>query len=158
MIEFYGELSEKSKQYLLKENSLIGLLAGIFIVIVFGTVTVVIAQIFNLWILLWIIPFYVLVALIAMFAPYLQKKKTLSLLIPKKISIDEENIYYDLEKISEYKPLYSVKRVFDYGDLYLIKFYFPRVSGYVCEKSLIKQGSIEEFEKIFEGKIERKKH
>ena len=52
----------------------------------------------------------------------------------------------------------NVKCIFDFGDWYHIVFKFPTKSIYcVCQKNLLEEGTIEEFETIFEGKIVRKK-
>ena len=40
---------------------------------------------------------------------------------------------------------------------YFIKFPFGKYSDkFICQKSLLTQGTLEEFEALFEGKIERK--
>ena len=46
------------------------------------------------------------------------------------------------------------KKVVDMGDWYKIYFYFPHKSNiFLCQKDLIVQGTIEEFENIMYGKI-----
>jgi len=50
-----------------------------------------------------------------------------------------------------------VKKVYDYGEFYFISFYFGKISCYfICQKSLLTQGTIEDFEKLFDGKIVKK--
>ena len=52
----------------------------------------------------------------------------------------------------------SVKRVVDYGEWYDFVFYYSdRDLYFVCQKSLLTKGTLEEFEALFEGKIVRKK-
>ena len=60
------------------------------------------------------------------------------------------------EKFDWERDVSEVKEVIDYGKWYYIKFtYFARNPRFVCEKALLCQGTLEEFEKIFKGKINR---
>ena len=52
--------------------------------------------------------------------------------------------------------LQDIKEVRDMGTFYAIIFYFPnRDRTFICQKDLIEEGTIEEFEHIFEDKIVR---
>jgi len=80
-----------------------------------------------------------------------------------KITISENEIHYiPQEKFGEnIIPRNAIKNVFDDGDSYVIC-YGEKGNEFVCEKKLLKEGSLEEFEGIFfegkdiefEGKIE----
>ena len=51
-----------------------------------------------------------------------------------------------------------MKKIIDEGDWYQIIFYFPhKVGDCICQKDLITQGSIGEFEEMLKGLIIRKK-
>ena len=53
--------------------------------------------------------------------------------------------------------LYDIKSVIDYGLYYVFVFYFPNLDRrFICQKDLITEGTIEEFEEIFKDKIVRK--
>ncbi len=55
------------------------------------------------------------------------------------------------------KCVSNVKKVIDFGEYFYL--YFSRwdaSNGLVCQKDLIIEGTIEDFEKLFEGKIKRK--
>ena len=56
------------------------------------------------------------------------------------------------------KPLSKVKKVIDAGDWYYVV--FSRLgdlsNAFVCQKDLLTQGTLEDFEKLFEGKLVRK--
>ena len=55
------------------------------------------------------------------------------------------------------KEVIDVKKVIDKGNFYIILFYFPHKDvNFICQKDLIVEGTIEEFEELFEGKIVRK--
>ena len=79
--------------------------------------------------------------------------------MPQRIFIDlEENmVVHQCEKMERFHGLDSVQTVFDYGKWYHFKFdYTNRDMYFVCQKDLISQGTIEEFEELFKDKIERK--
>lgn len=53
--------------------------------------------------------------------------------------------------------MYDVKEVEDLGDSYRILFDFPGCSPmFLCQKDLITEGTIEDFEELFADKIVRK--
>ena len=81
-------------------------------------------------------------------------KKPHSLILPKTIRLQGDTIISESEKFCETRNLGDVKEVIDKGDWYQIKFFFPNKSArFVCQKSLTTQGSLAEFEKIFEAKL-----
>lgn len=50
--------------------------------------------------------------------------------------------------------LKKIKKVVAYGDSYYLTFRFPyRQVGLFCQKDLLTDGTIEEFESLFAGKI-----
>ncbi len=54
------------------------------------------------------------------------------------------------------KNISDVKKVYDKGDWYEFNCFFPhRNINLLCQKDWIKQGTIEEFEKLFEDKLVR---
>lgn len=73
--------------------------------------------------------------------------------MPEKISISDETIYYSINNRLITKPISYVKKVIDYGDHYLIKFSFPKLDGYLCQKNLLKSGSLTEFEDLFSDRL-----
>ena len=55
------------------------------------------------------------------------------------------------------KPLSKVKKVVDAGDWYYVVFKGGSInSAFVCQKNLLTKGTLDEFEKLFEGKLVRK--
>lgn len=59
--------------------------------------------------------------------------------------------------VSRNYKISKVKKVVDYGKFYYLYLYRLDPSyGIVCQKDLLIDGRIEEFEKLFEGKIKRK--
>ena len=78
-------------------------------------------------------------------------------ILPKKIYITDDGIIVSqCEKTRREDSIDGVKNVKDYGEWYEINFSGIKHKGvFVCQKDLLTKGSIEEFEKLFEGRIER---
>ncbi|MBO4594741.1 MAG: hypothetical protein J5697_03475, partial [Clostridia bacterium] len=78
--------------------------------------------------------------------------------LPYIITIEKEKIVCDSTTNNAYysKELKDVKKVVDFGSFYCVSFYFSRVK-FICQKDLIIQGTIEEFEETFSDVIVRKK-
>lgn len=84
------------------------------------------------------------------------KKEWLSL-TPKKIFVKDENIVCVADKYTESRFVEDAKAVRDYGEFYEIVFPFGKVSEkFICQKNLLVNGTLEQFEALFEGKIIRK--
>ena len=76
---------------------------------------------------------------------------------PKKIFVQDGYIVCATDKQTEAKEVNAVKAVLDFGEFYDIVFPFGNASEkFVCQKSLLSKGTLEDFEALFEGKIERK--
>lgn len=150
MIEFRGEISENCRRYIVKKeskNARIGMaiVAGVF------CVPIVILAITWHWIIVMAIPVLILSVILAGIPP---KKNNYSLIIPERIVIDNDVIVSESKKFRYDRMIYHVKKIVDMGDWYHIFFYYRyRSPRFICEKDLITQGTIDEFEKIFQGKI-----
>ncbi len=70
----------------------------------------------------------------------------------KRIEIDEGLIWFYYDNCDNARRIINVKKVVDYGDSYGIIFQHQIISVF-CQKDLITEGSIEEFEALFDGKI-----
>ena len=156
MIEFNGRLSEKCiKKTSKRQNLKIGLM--FLIPTTFVTVFTIICGIFQIQgfylFLVWTILFVILNIAFFFLPP-----KSVFFRFPRKIIINNETIKTELDAMNgEWKPkvkqISKVKKVIDYGECYEIVFGLDTSWWWVCQKDLITKGSIEEFEKLFEGKI-----
>lgn len=152
MIEFSGELSEKNKsiQYNLIRKKVLtyGLIAfflfcipvtfwvarGMYIY-AFGYPVLILELIFVLWI----------------------TKKSKESYYPVKITIDSNELKSIGKGFNHIRKIGDIKVIEDNGDHYRILFKSGKTSSYfICQKDLITQGSIEEFEEKFSDKIVRK--
>ena len=85
-----------------------------------------------------------------------QSKRERRAMMPSQISMDDEYIEYTSHRTKEYRRISDVKVVRDYGDFYDVIFPVGKISDfYVCQKDLLTQGTLQEFEKLFEGKVVR---
>ena len=152
MIEFNGTVTGKAKKRLIQQARFDSLRFLLFVLIF--TVPVTIMQfVKNSWITFGVILCGIsILMLIAIMLPTLQKADKYKY----RICIEDGVIIlYNPPSISERKISY-VKRLIDYGEYYELKFYFGKsMSGYIFQKNLLVKGTLEEFEALFEGKIER---
>ena len=160
-IEFNGKIDEKNYPEIIKFNNIAArialfltwLLFAVFIAIFWiGTKEPVCGIIFGLWtVAVW---FMIIFPNLVCFPI-----KDEIALFPIKVTIEEEAIRRYGEKEDNYagKEVIDVKKVIDKGNFYIILFYFPHKDvNFICQKDLIVEGTIEEFEEFFEGKIVRK--
>ena len=152
MIEFRGELSSKCKKYIVNKIKLVTFLGLIFTSIVL-LVPAIILTIKNgififLVILLVVFPFIVSIP---------SKKDKSNYKLPYVIKIKDKTISLEGKNTYHTESMNNVKKILDYGEWYHIIFNISLNPGnFICQKDLIKVGTIEEFEKLFEGKIIRK--
>lgn len=153
MIEFNGELSEKGKNYIANSSRKISVLVGFFVVTPFALVDVVYAIVKHFYILLiFLIP----LAMVIAFSFIKPNKKSLSLIMPNRIIIQDEIIISEGENFHTEKEIEEIKKIVDLGDFYRIYFFFPNYDfAFICQKNLITKGSIELFELKFKDLIER---
>ena len=73
------------------------------------------------------------------------------------VVINDRTVVCESEADYKETEIEDIKKIVDYGDFYRIVFYFPNLNArFICQKDLITQGSIEEFEERFSDKIIRK--
>lgn len=163
MIEFKGRLSNKCKEYVIKSSWQLGFFIVIAVCIPFIILSIVLSIKDDCIYLLILIP----VALLIFFASLKPGTKAYRKLYGKNgkiydgeltwhISIEGDIIFAEGIQRSETKYLSNVKKVVDMGDWYKVYFYFPYKSNlFICQKDLIIQGTIEDFENLFSEKIIR---
>ncbi len=153
MLKFYGQISESNKKFIIKREKLIFFLASLTPVII-GTILTIIAaiKINYIW-FLFLIPilFFISIPL------YPLGKKTLDLMIPTKIIINKQMIISEGNNYKCVRNSIDIKKIIDYGNYYQIYFKWPKKSyRFLCQKDLIVEGTLEDFENLFKEKIVRK--
>lgn len=157
MIEFKGELSQNCTKFIMKEATKISfysalIACGIFII------PIICATVWYNEIFVIALPIFIIIPILSLLIK--PKKSSWGIIIPDfvRISIDGSQIVSCGKRLSEIRNLNQVKKVVDFGDWYKIFFTWSYKSQrFVCQKDLLVFGSIEQFEKLFEGKIVRKK-
>lgn len=160
-IKFSGELSQESKNYILRQNHKVSIVIWLLMFVTMSTILLFIG--YKAKIIIFLIPFIVLLAifvLIIIIFPNLDTPpKKMEQYYPINVNISEDEISFENISFDSYccRKILDIKRILDCGNFYYIKFYFPYNHNCVCQKNLISYGTIEEFEQIFEGKIVRKR-
>ena len=91
-----------------------------------------------------------------LFALIPQGKKAEKSMLPKRIVADEESITCTTDKEIVTKWITDVKQVIDHGEFYELVFPFGKIStNFICQKELLTKGTLEQFERLFEGKISK---
>lgn len=157
MIEFCGEMSKKCRKRILKTNYKGGLLAGFLTTLVFIW-PIVLLGITRSWLFFTAVPVLFLIPFSVGIPP---SKKNMGLLIPSKISIftEDKTILWQSDKRTDEKSFDDVKTVVDEGEWYVFKFcYSQRDIRFVCEKELLSNGTLDDFQKAFEDKIVKREN
>jgi len=166
MIEFSGKLLNKCKENLKKWDIRVILFSCLVAVLILCIPTLIVAIVLKTWLIPIAIIIIIVVAGIGLSVSFLfEIMKVFDSHLPQKVTIEKTTVDGKTEEIiaitseKEYKsrPISTVKKVIDKDEWYHVKFYLGyRSNAFVCQKNLITKGTIEEFEKLFEGKIVRK--
>ena len=152
MIVFSGYLHYTTQKYLLKRIQKITAIGAVimFLLLVIPS--------FFIWIYgdIWV---FFVVTLFGTLGMFVITRQNLIDACPTRITIDIKGneIFGEYRKGAGSRSIDEVKKVIDMGEFYHILFYFPNQwANCICQKDLIVEGTIEEFEKLFEDKIVRK--
>lgn len=153
MIKFKGDMSEKCKKQMLSRNQK-------SIVLVFSIISLIISipfiilSITSHWIYIVCIPGLILGVMLISRSP---NKKNQNLIIPSEVKIKGEKIISKSDKFEHVRLISDVKQVIDEKEWYRLVFYYSSRNQYfICEKKLLVEGTIEEFEALFKNKLVRK--
>lgn len=154
MIEFKGDLTGASQEYALKKTAKLTqrfLLLG-SVCLLPGSYIISVTVLHNFWI--FILPALFFVASILSRITY----KIHTQKLPRCICIDSGTVTADFKFNSQTLDTDAVKAVYDYGEFYEI---IPKINiglspVLICQKDLLTDGTLEEFKKLFDGKITQK--
>ena len=151
-IVFEGELSVKNKKYFIKQLKIIiflcWLISSWIVAIPFILLTIFNDKIFIYFsLLLLLFPFIFLII----------KNKHLEDMLPKKVIIYKD-LMISFVKNAKYEEVFdNISKVVDYGDCYKIYFkLFYKNQSFICQKDLIKEGTLDEFENLFSNELIKK--
>ena len=153
MIKFQGELSPACQDYILKREALTGFISGSIVFCIGVAITVVLAVKAD-----WAYALFILLLAVLPFAAGKKPaKKAFGRIMPQAVTIAEDVLESEGKEFHCTRTLSQVKKVIDRGDWYHIYFYYPyKNPRFICQKDLIKEGTIEEFEAMFADKMKRK--
>lgn len=153
MIKFQGELSPACQDYILKREALTGFISGSIVFCIGVAITVVLAVKAD-----WAYALFILLLAVLPFAAGKKPaKKAFGRIMPQSVIIADDMLESEGKEFHCTRTLSQVKKVIDRGDWYHICFYYPyRNPRFICQKDLIKEGTIEEFEAMFADKMKRK--
>lgn len=153
MIEFKGELSKTCKDFVVKNEANCARRAAIIVCIPLAA--------FDIW---WSVSNHLiyLIALPALvmavfLAGIKSNEKGYGLIMTKRVMIENNYLECEGDQFHDIKSIDRVKSVIDYGEWYKFEFSLPGNSQrFICQKDLITQGTIEDFENLFADKIIRR--
>lgn len=153
MIKFEGMLSDKCKKFIIKKQMKLQIIACSITAILFSIPVLFAIFLWKPIAAVGLFPpvFFLLLSLIP------PGKSTQGLFIPQIILFDleEETVIHKCEKMERFHMINSITKVIDYGEWYYLIFqYSDRDLYFVCQKDLLTEGSIEDFEDLFKDKIE----
>lgn len=154
MIEFNGYITGSAEKRYLKRSRIY--FANIFMLAILFLLpgSIWFAIIYSLYLPLQILCFAPLIILLVALIPRSKKEK--KALTPKRIFTEYEYIVCVTDRDVVSKRIDAVKLVRDFDEFYELVFPIGNLSErFICQKSLLTQGTIEEFEALFEGKIRR---
>lgn len=156
MLIFIGEISGESKKYIRKKEIINTLIFGLTgIVALAGPCVVFLKPLMGL--LGAIIMCAVMLIAFVVIAFLSPTKADIDKLSPTRVIISTEDNYIEAEckMFKLERQLSDVNTVFDNGEWFSFKFNGRGAPAhrFICQKDLIVEGTIEEFEKLFEGKI-----
>ena len=154
MIEFCGRINGSAEKHFWRKSRRIVQIAFnvVWFVLMVPVLFYSIAK--ELWYFLVAYGVFLLFINLVIMIP--KGKKERMAIVPKLIYIEDGYIEYVSDKSHDRRNIADVKVVRDYGEFYDIAFPFGKVCEYfVCQKDLLSKGTLEKFEELFIGKIER---
>ena len=152
MIEFSGTPTGQCRELGLKMAALTGFIGSMMTSILFLIPVVIVSIVWNWIVIIFVLPLILFVVL----ASRRPGEKEYDSIFPTTVLIDGTTITSASKKFCHTRPLSDVKKVIDRGEWYDIVLKFPRNSRFVCQKDLITEGTLADFESLFADKIVRK--
>lgn len=162
MIEFKGKVSNRCQKYISDlegKMGLVGSSVAVFLIMIPATILVAAYMpTIRLLVITSGILFSAFFLFMVYYSPYM--KSTFPMILPTRVVISDNGYITSYgEKFEITHPIDTVVVVIDCGEWYHIS--WNRRVGFkperfVCQKNLLTRGTIDEFEKLFEGKIVQK--
>ena len=152
MIEFNGFLTGNAEKFLRKKDLAFGRICYLSAWLIVLPMIIYCSIKLQSWSILIMYGVTIGIAPLMKFFPQSEKEKRQ--LTPYLIYVEDGYIISKSEKNEEYRALQDVDVVYDHGEFYELKFPFGKVSNnFICQKSLLTKGTLEDFETLFADKI-----
>ena len=160
MIEFKGEYSEKNKLLLIKQSVIVGAITSLIMFVIFGSIVVGASVYTKNWYLLFLLIVIVLIGVTFTCSPFLEKGSSMKNGTPECIALDTERgvLYIEMPKINRIisHEMCNIGRVVETEDSYYIYIGSKKLFACICQKDLLVNGTLDDFEEAFKGLIVRK--
>lgn len=154
MIEFNGYITGNAEKYFIKKTCKITW--RIFFLSWLLMLPIVLRFCNNDNSLLLFLIYFCILLFISIIIYFPKKNKYINSIKPKHIYILDGNIVSVSEKNTESKLIADIKKIYDFGEFYEIVFPIGKISDkYICQKNLIQNSTIKDFENMFSDKIIR---
>lgn len=154
MIEFRGRITGNAEKHFWKKSRKMVQIPFNLVWLVLLAPVLFITIMKELWTFLVAYGIFLLFINLVILIPKGKKERIAA--TPKLIYVEDGYIGFATDKWRDQRKITDVKVVRDYGEFYDIIFSFGKVSEYfVCQKDLLSEGTLEEFEALFKCKIER---
>ena len=156
MIEFLGYLTDDAEKYYWKRSRRIGRNIMWCAMLFLSPAIIAFSVNSRQWAIL--IGWGVVFASIPLLCLIPKSKKEKKAFSPNKVFTEDGYIIAVGEKFEECRNVEDAKIVKDHGTFYEITFPIGKISDkFICQKSLLSKGTLEEFEQLLQGKIKRSK-
>lgn len=158
MIRFCGKISSQYEKDIIALRGRQVAIMYSFITIILTIIGVIVAIIFHLKAdLYWFVVYGLILLVIALVLFVTARPKRNFIVWDYDITINEDIIKIIWQHQNGFvttKTVKKIKKVVDYGEYYLLfLFRWDASHSIICQKDLLVDGSLEEFENIFSGKI-----
>ena len=155
MIEFRGQLSSVVEKRILHNQRTMEAKLIFFVFLIMLPSANALANFVGHFAIVWVYAgMLVCLPIIALTIPRSKKEK--QMFTPKSMVIDEDSITCKKATTCDVRYFEDVKTVRDFGEFYEFVFRFGKISThFICQKDLLVKGTLEEFEALFDGKIEK---
>lgn len=155
MIEFNGYISGVAEKHFRRKSR--NLVQNVLLISLLVWLPVIVFIAARLDYILLLVVYCAMFIVVPLLVRLPQSKKEQRATTPNRIIIDGERLVCVADKYTESRWVSDVKHVYDFKEFYEIVFPFGKMSEkFICQKNLLTKGSLNEFERLFKGKIQKK--
>lgn len=155
MIEFKGYINDSAKACIYQSIKKTSIKFGVFYFVTLIPGTIGLSYMLQTPIILIIHTLLSILFSILFFVSH-KSQNARKTSVEARIYFDDENIVYESSFGDEIRSIYDVKTVREYDDFYELEFPLIKTGiSLVCQKNLLTNGSLQEFEILFGEKLQQ---